>query len=128
MQYIQTTHQLDRRWEDIGPNFLAGGDGYVFEGRGANVLGSMVTYFNLKSISIMFLGNYVYDKPILATFDNLNVFLKQLVNKQVLTADYKLYGQCQLIGSIVPPGPNLMDKLYLLDHWDPSNKTKCHPK
>ncbi|CAB3233608.1 unnamed protein product [Arctia plantaginis] len=122
---IQEIHQLDSHFYDIGPNFLVGGNGYVFEGRGANIMGAMITYFNLKSISIMFLGNYVYDKPTLAMFDNLSVLLQELVNKRVLTTDYKLYGQCQVIGFVVPPGPNVMDNLHHFDHWDPTNKTFC---
>lgn len=122
---MQKDHLMENRYVDIGPNFLVGGEGYVFEGRGANVLGEMVKYYNYKSISIMFLGNYVYDKPNLAMFDNLSVLLKELVNKRVLTTDYKLYGQCQVIGAIVQPGPNVMDKLHLFDHWDPTNRSAC---
>ncbi|CAB3233606.1 unnamed protein product [Arctia plantaginis] len=122
---IQRDHLTENRWDDIGPNFLVGGNGYVFEGRGANVLGEMVKFFDYKSISIMFLGNYVYDKPTLAMFDNLSVLFKELVNKRVLTTDYKVYGQCQVIGAIVKPGPNVMDNLHHFDHWDPKNRSSC---
>lgn len=34
VRYIQTFHMNSRNWDDIGYNFLVGGDGNVYEGRG----------------------------------------------------------------------------------------------
>ncbi|KAJ6640718.1 Peptidoglycan-recognition protein LC, partial [Pseudolycoriella hygida] len=34
VRYIQTFHMESQGWDDIGYNFLVGGDGAVYEGRG----------------------------------------------------------------------------------------------
>lgn len=121
---IQADHQ-SRGWHDIGPNFLVGGNGFVFEGRGANVVGAMVGSWNHKIISIMFLGNFLVDYPTQDQFDNVDVLLKELMKKGVLAPDYALVGHCQLVSDIITPGPHLMDNLHNFEHWDPANTTGC---
>lgn len=121
---IQSDHQR-RGWNDIGPNFLVGGNGYVFEGRGANVLGVMVKSWNRIGISIMFLGNYVISHPTQEQFDNVNVLLKELVRVGALSPDYTLFGHCQLAGGIITPGPHIMDEMHNFEHWNPANSTEC---
>ncbi|XP_075990727.1 peptidoglycan-recognition protein SC2-like isoform X4 [Anticarsia gemmatalis] len=121
---IQSLHHR-RGWADIGPNFLVSGNGLVFEGRGANLLGVMVKSWNRIGISIMFLGNYLRDQPTEIQFTNVNILLEELVRKRVLHPDYIMYGHCQVQGDVITPGPNLMDNLHNFDHWNPVNKTRC---
>lgn len=121
---IQADH-IQRSWDDIGPNFLVGGNGLVFEGRGANVVGVMVKTWNLRSISIMFLGDYMTAVPIKAQFDHVKVLLKELVAKQILRPDYTLYGHCQVQGAIKPPGINLLRQLSNFEHWNSTNANAC---
>lgn len=121
---IQRDHQR-RGWNDIGPNFLVSGNGLIFEGRGANVVGAMVKSWNLNGISIMFLGNYMEAIPIQAQFDHVRVLLTELVRKEILKPDYIIYGHCQVTGSIKSPGAHLMDELHNFEHWNPANKSLC---
>lgn len=123
---IQQEH-LRRGFSDIGPNYLASGVGLVFEGRGANVHGAMTGSWNSKSISIMFLGNYVHDSPKQAAFDNINSLLEALVRIKVLEEDYVVYGHCQVSHYIISPGPMLMKALNNITHWSPENENKCLP-
>ncbi|XP_050683748.1 peptidoglycan recognition protein-like isoform X3 [Leptidea sinapis] len=121
---IQQDH-LRRMLLDIGPNFLVGGNGYVFEGRGANLFGAMIPAYNRRCISIMFIGNYIYDSPDDKQFNHLNILLERLVEVGVLRPDYTLYGQCQVQSLTVPPGPNVVASLSRFTHWDPVNVTGC---
>lgn len=121
---IQSDH-LRRNWDDIGPNYLVSGNGLVFEGRGANVNGAMVRWWNAKSITIMFLGDYSKNKTSSEQFEHVNILLTELVNHRVLTDDYVLMGHCQVSPFTISPGKNLMDKLDNFKHWNPVNKTYC---
>ncbi|XP_045783963.1 uncharacterized protein LOC123880100 [Maniola jurtina] len=123
---IQADH-MRRGFADIGPNFLVGGNGYVFEGRGANVFGAMVTSWNRRSISIMFLGNYVNNRPDEAQFNHTIILLDTLVNEGVLRPDYILFGQCQLVPLTVSPGPHLVAELKRFSHWNDSGIEGCLP-
>lgn len=40
VRLMQTYHMESKRWDDIGYNWLVGGDGAVYEGRGWDKLGS----------------------------------------------------------------------------------------
>ncbi|CAD0194037.1 unnamed protein product [Chrysodeixis includens] len=123
---IQRDHQR-RGWKDIGPNFLVGVNGMVFEGRGANVVGVMVKSWNLNGISVMFLGDYQTAETSEVQFHNVKILLKELVDKEVLRPDYVVYGHCQVTGSIISPGKNIMDELHNFEHWNPVNKTAYLP-
>lgn len=116
---------LGRGFLDIVPNFLVGGDGLVFEGRGANVQAAMIRSWNVKSITIMFIGDFRTDVPNTLQFEHVNILLEKLVKKGVLDPDFVLYGQCQLAHNTITPGPNVMNRLNELLHWDPKDKDKC---
>ncbi|XP_063890595.1 peptidoglycan-recognition protein SB2 isoform X5 [Helicoverpa armigera] len=124
MLEIQRDHQR-RGWIDIGPNFFVGGDGLVFEGRGANVLGVMVRSWNRVCISIMFMGDFMTAQPSQLQFDHLKILIEELVRKRVLRPDYTMYGHCQVQGYVKTPGVHLMDQLHVFEHWNPANKSLC---
>ncbi|XP_023941142.1 peptidoglycan-recognition protein SC2 isoform X2 [Bicyclus anynana] len=121
---IQLDH-MKLSFADIGPNFLVGGNGDVFEGRGANVFGAMVTSWNRRSISIMFLGNYVTFEPREPQFNHTNILLETLVKEGVLRRDYVLYGQCQLLPQTISPGPRLVAQLGHFKQWNKTGKEGC---
>lgn len=59
VQQIQNDHIDNRHFNDIGYNFLIGGDGSVFEGRGWGKHGAHDPKYNARSIGICLLGNFV---------------------------------------------------------------------
>lgn len=124
---IQDNH-LNLNWDDIGPNYLVGGNGLIFEGRGANVLGAMVLKWNSKGISIMFLGDYRTDESDPLQFEHINILLKRLEELKVLAPDYVVAGHCQIITYLITPGPNVMKNIHNITHWDPKNKDTCLPE
>lgn len=124
MKAIQLDHI--ERYGDIGPNFLVGGDGLIFEGRGVNVVPAMVKGFNTKIIAILFIGTYSSnDMPNDKQIENVKTVLKALVAKGVLQPDYTLQGLCQLITYNVAPGKHIMDIMYKFDHWLSTNSETC---
>lgn len=126
MLIIQEDH-LKRGFEDIGPNFLVGGNGILFEGRGANVVGAMVKSWNVKSISIMFMGDYRTNNTVPEQFAHIDVLLEKLVEKNVLVPNFVLYGHCQVATHIISPGPKIMKQLRNLTNWNNMNEDKCLP-
>lgn len=121
---IQQNH-LRRDFDDIGPNFLVSGGGWVFEGRGANVFGAMISTHNRISISIMFVGDYRHAEPDQYQFNHTIILLDTLVRVGVLHPNYKIWGQCQVNPFTLSPGPHLIDNLHFLPHWNSSNTHVC---
>lgn len=55
---IQAFHQgPDRRWSDVGYNFLVAPDGTIFEGRGWGFAGAHARGKNSESIGVAFIGD-----------------------------------------------------------------------
>ncbi|XP_037977854.2 peptidoglycan-recognition protein SC2 isoform X2 [Plutella xylostella] len=121
---IQQQH-LRRDFLDIGPNFLVGGSGLVFEGRGANIVGAMVGCCNSRIISIMFIGDYNIDELDEQQIENVKTLLDTLTKVGVLVQDYEIMGMCQLQGQTSPPGPNIMKMMHRFPHWNPMNASGC---
>lgn len=127
MIILQQEHSWLSR-NDIKPNFLVGGNGDVFEGRGANLLGEMVKDYDRRSISIMFIGNYAVDPTDQLQFNHTQILVNRLVEIGVLRTDYVLRGQCQVDSLTNSPGPNVMRGLSFFTHWDPEDKNGCVPR
>lgn len=87
---------LSRRWDDIGYNFLVGGDGRAYEARGWNKQGAHTKGFNQKSIGIAFIGTFNrYPPP-----DQQLRAAQQLIDLGVqlnkLDPNFRLYGARQM--------------------------------
>jgi N-acetylmuramoyl-L-alanine amidase len=48
--------QMDRKFDDIAYNFLVGGDGQSYEGRGWDLCGAFAKKVNNRSLGIAFIG------------------------------------------------------------------------
>lgn len=53
---IQKMHMDQMHFDDIAYNFLVGGDGQTYEGRGWNLTGAFAKGVNNKSLGIAFIG------------------------------------------------------------------------
>lgn len=58
MRSMQSFHQDDRGWNDIGYTFGIGGDGKIYEGRGFNVIGAHAPQYNNRSVGICLIGDW----------------------------------------------------------------------
>uniref|UniRef100_A0A182YQ46 Peptidoglycan-recognition protein n=2 Tax=Anopheles stephensi TaxID=30069 RepID=A0A182YQ46_ANOST len=112
---IQTFHQTQNRWSDIGYNFLIG-TGNIYEGIGWHRTGAHLRGYNDKSIGVAFLGNFDQDRPTARSLDLLARLLQCGVETGELADDYRLYGARQLQATN-SPGKLLYAKLQTFDHW-----------
>lgn len=63
LKILQNYHINEKKWSDIGYNFLVGEDGNVYEGRGWAKTGAHTKGYNNKSIGICIIGNYDSEYP-----------------------------------------------------------------
>lgn len=115
-RFIQDRHIGEQNFGDIGFNFLIGGDGNIYEGRGWHKMGAFVRGQNSKSIGIAFIGDY---RHILPSKNQLEVTDALLVNgtkSGYLKSGYKLHGACQLQAT-ESPGKFLYTELKKHPHW-----------
>uniref|UniRef100_A0A1L8E2U6 Putative peptidoglycan recognition protein lc n=1 Tax=Nyssomyia neivai TaxID=330878 RepID=A0A1L8E2U6_9DIPT len=121
VRFIQTFHLESRGWDDIGYNFLVGGDGSAYEGRGWDKQGAHTLGFNTDSICIAFIGTFVKITPPERQLLAAQKLIEWGVQLGKLSKDYRLYGHRQFIPS-ESPGAALYAIIKTWPHWsvDPS--------
>lgn len=110
---FQNYHMNQKKWNDIGYNFLVGEDGNVYEGRGWGQHGAHSVSYNSKSIGICLIGNFVHHDPNSAAIAATQRLLTHGVANGKIQSNYTLLGHRQTADTICPG-----DSLYrLLQHW-----------
>lgn len=99
-----------------GYNFLVGGDGAIYVGRGWDILGAHTKGFNTGSICFAFIGTFNKIQPPKRQLVAVQKMIVEGVKLGKVTADYNLYGHRQLI-STQSPGQALYEILQTWDHW-----------
>ncbi|XP_070826886.1 peptidoglycan recognition protein 5 [Chaetodon trifascialis] len=103
---IQRGHMTDKRFDDIGYNFLVGRDGTVYEGRGWGVVGAHAKGNNHDSLGIAFMGNFNNDTPSSEALSSVRQLLQSGVSQGFLCPSFALLGHRDL-GSTECPGGKL---------------------
>ncbi|XP_055528859.1 peptidoglycan-recognition protein LC-like isoform X5 [Wyeomyia smithii] len=116
VRFIQDKHINSDNFGDIAYNFLIGGDGNVYEGRGWPKQGAFLRGQNSKSEGIAFIGDYQRVKPTDAQMEVLDSLLTDGTRKGYLTEDFKLYGARQWQATL-SPGERLYERLKNHSHW-----------
>ncbi|XP_054736109.1 peptidoglycan-recognition protein LC-like [Anastrepha obliqua] len=96
VRMTQTLNIESQNHDDIIYNFLIGGDGSVYEGRGWNVTGAHLRGFNSDSISFAYIGTFKKQKPSEKQMDATKLLLNEGVRLGELSPDYKIYGAYML--------------------------------
>lgn len=120
---IQRFHMLSQNWWDIGYNFLVGGDGYVYEGRGWTSEGSHTKFYNKRSIGIAFVGTFTNYMPPQRQLNAARNLIALGVNESYIQPDYKLYASRQL-SVTESPGQMLYEELITWPHWAETPKSR----
>uniref|UniRef100_UPI00398EB02F N-acetylmuramoyl-L-alanine amidase-like n=1 Tax=Pristiophorus japonicus TaxID=55135 RepID=UPI00398EB02F len=111
MRSMQRFHQDVRRWNDIAYNFVAGSDGYLYEGRGWLWQGSHTKAQNSKGYGVSFIGNYTSELPDQTALELVRENLMNCaVTGQRLVSDYKIHGHRQH-RSTACPGERLFTEI-----------------
>ena len=92
LRSIQNFHMDDRKWNDIGYNFLMGGDLPIYEGRGWYAIGAHTRGMNDRSVALSLIGNYETVSPPKAMLDLAQKWIACTVEKGVVAPDYQLHG------------------------------------
>ncbi|KAH8257304.1 hypothetical protein KR038_006929, partial [Drosophila bunnanda] len=113
---IQSFHMDGWGWDQVGYNFMVGGDGRVYEGRGWDFLGAHTKGYNHHSIGISFLGTYTKEKPEERQLRACQLLIEEGMRIQKLDPNYKLFGHRQL-GGTQSPGEMLYKIIQTWPHW-----------
>nr|QEI10595.1 peptidoglycan recognition protein isoform A [Bactrocera dorsalis] len=116
---VQAFHIHSNGWGDIGYNFLIGGDGLVYEGRGWYNQGAHTTGYNGNSICIAFIGTFNVEVPTEKDLKAAQLLIDEGVRLGVLTGNYRLYGARQLTAT-ESPGKALYSIIMKWPHWSRS--------
>ncbi len=77
---------------DIGYNFLLGGDGRIYVGRGWSGVGAHTRGVNDKSVVISFNGNFEKVDPPKFMLDLVQKWIECGIEKGIIAKDYQLHG------------------------------------
>lgn len=102
VRFIQDMHLDERGWWDIAYNFLVGGDGRIYEGRGWDKSGAHSVNFNSKSLGIAFIGNYQKYAPVEAQINATLNLIACGVEKGYLTPIREIHGHRDVSCTISP--------------------------
>ncbi|KAJ8687418.1 hypothetical protein QAD02_023212 [Eretmocerus hayati] len=116
VRMIQTFHIEAKGWVDVGYNFLVGGDGLVYEGRGWDAAGAHTHNYNNRSIGLAFVGDFIYVSPTKEQIASARKLLDFGVKIGKLSKNYKLLGQRQLAHT-QSPGDKLYNIIRTWEHW-----------
>uniref|UniRef100_A0A3B3S332 Peptidoglycan recognition protein 2 n=1 Tax=Paramormyrops kingsleyae TaxID=1676925 RepID=A0A3B3S332_9TELE len=114
MRAMQRFHQDVRRWDDIGYSFVAGSDGYIYEGRGWQWRGAHTRGHNTRGYGIAFVGDYTATLPARRSLELVRESLASCgVMAGWLTGNFTWHGHRQLVNTSCPGGA-----LYLeIESW-----------
>ncbi|XP_074042795.1 peptidoglycan-recognition protein LC isoform X2 [Leptinotarsa decemlineata] len=115
-RHIQTFHIESNGWSDIGYNFLIGGDGDVYEGRGWKKEGAHSYGYNYKSLGIAFIGTFISSAPPENMISAFHKLMDKGVELGVLTSDYKILAARQLAAT-ESPGKSFFEVIKTWAHW-----------
>ncbi|XP_032590887.1 peptidoglycan-recognition protein LF isoform X10 [Drosophila grimshawi] len=116
VKVVQNFHMDGWNWNHVGYNFLVGGDGIVYEGRGWDYQGAHTLGYNEDSIGVSFIGTFVKLQPTLQQLQACQLLLAEGVRLKKLKPDYKLYGHRQL-SATESPGEIVYNIIRKWPHW-----------
>ncbi|XP_049544132.1 peptidoglycan-recognition protein LC-like isoform X1 [Anopheles darlingi] len=118
VKLIQDFHIMpeSRNFSDIAYQFLVGGDGNAYEGRGWLKQGAHTKGFNVDSICIAFVGTFIKYKPPIAQLSAAQQLIKMGLDNNYIAHNFSLYGHRQL-APFESPGQALYDIIKTWPHW-----------
>ncbi|KAE8737542.1 peptidoglycan-recognition protein [Frankliniella occidentalis] len=103
--------------DDIEFNFLVGGDGAVYEGRGWDAVGRPLGGWHHESLSVAMIGTFHQRQPTAAQADAALRFVEWAMSDlERIRTDYRAAGACQFEDTD-SPGARVMDMLVVWPHW-----------
>ncbi|XP_071453598.1 peptidoglycan-recognition protein SC2-like [Hetaerina americana] len=113
---VQGFHMGSRDWWDVGYNFMVGGDGRVYEGRGWDGVGAHARSYNNISIGLSFVGTFSDVEPPARQVTAAKRLIAEGVRLGKVSPDYVLLGHRQ-VSPTESPGEKLYRMLKTWPHW-----------
>ncbi|KAG8226176.1 hypothetical protein J437_LFUL012351 [Ladona fulva] len=118
LRIIQFFHMESRGWSDISYNFLIGGEGRIYEGRGWDTVGGHSKGYDSVSLGLSLIGIFCEQTPPEIQISAAQELIQEGVRLGKISPDYKLVGHRQ-ISPTESPGEMLYQELQKWDHWSP---------
>lgn len=133
MRDMQNYHQDTagkKDWVDITYNFVVGGDGVVYEGRGWDLEGTHTKDWNKNTTGLAIIGNFTAEAE-LPTQEQTDMLVKLIQwgveDGKIVKDGYRLAGACQLsVSDVSSPGKGFMPILESLQGWWNFNWKACY--
>lgn len=120
VRFMQQFYTQNQGWPDIIYNFVIGGDGRVYVGRGWDFMGDHTFAYNERSIGVAFIGTFDKEPPSKMQLDALRLLIENGIGAGKLTSDCKLMAKRQVRrekGKAPDPGDALYEAVKTLPHW-----------
>ncbi|XP_033756638.1 peptidoglycan recognition protein 1-like [Pecten maximus] len=112
---IQGFHKEERKWADIGYNFLVNEGGHVFEGRGWSLVGAHTKGMECSFCCVLYHGETLTSTSQIPRAVKAVLDMIQLgIDTGKISKDYKVYGHRD-VGATGCPGKYLYD---IIKKWD----------
>ncbi|XP_054260300.1 peptidoglycan-recognition protein SB2-like [Macrosteles quadrilineatus] len=123
VRQIQDMNMDKWKFSDIVYNFLVGGDGRIYEGRGWRRPGEHTDDWNHKSIGIAAIGDFRDEAPNEEMLEGIERFVNLGISNdnQYLTDTYTVLAHCQLDESnywTECPGDAFLEEIRDMPHWE----------
>ncbi|KAH8286490.1 hypothetical protein KR054_010162 [Drosophila jambulina] len=109
VRFLQSYDIESIREDDIAYNFLIGGDGNVYVGRGWDQMGAHMVRYNSRSISLALIGSFQTQKPSPKQLSVTKLLLEKGLELFKIAHSYRLTGASILEPSV---GSYKADALY----------------
>ncbi|XP_037545362.1 peptidoglycan recognition protein 6 [Nematolebias whitei] len=117
MRSMQRFHQQDRGWDDIGYSFVAGSDGFIYEGRGWHWQGAHTLGHNSKGYGVSFVGDYSARLPSQHSMERVRDQLASCaVGGGRLVPSFTVQGHRQVVNTACP-GEALYQEIQGWEHF-----------
>ncbi|KAK4875989.1 hypothetical protein RN001_012411 [Aquatica leii] len=116
LKSMQNYHMDSHKFHDIGYNFVIGGDGKVYEGRGWHKVGAHTKGYNTRSLGIAFIGNFINKLPNEQQLQAGKDLIQCAEELQELDYHYKLHGARQ-VSATQSPGLTLYHEIQNWPHF-----------
>ncbi|XP_048454664.1 peptidoglycan recognition protein 5 [Rhincodon typus] len=116
LRNIQYYHMQEKKWCDIGYNFIIGEDGNIYEGRGWTKVGAHTLNYNRVSLGISIMGNFMRVTPNIKALKAAQSLIKCSASRGYLALNYTLKGHRQL-GKTNCPGKALYQVIQKWPRW-----------
>ncbi|KAI0234997.1 Peptidoglycan recognition protein [Lamellibrachia satsuma] len=108
---------------DIGYNFLVGGDGRAYVGRGWGYMGGHSQGHNGDSVAIAAMGDFDSEEPSEKMIDAMANLIACAVQQGVLQSNYEMLAHRQVVCT-VSPGKYMCDVIKTSSHYSSKSSTE----